>query len=391
MSLIMIMVPALAALFAVIWVQPHILSIAKEKNIVDNPDARKLQRVPIPVMGGVAVVFGLLVGVITFNLFGNFNDMLAVFICMIIIMLIGLVDDITGLSFRIRFVVEILLVVALIFLTGNQINNFHGLWGVDIIPDWLSVLLTVFACVGIINAINLIDGVDGYSSGYCIMACLYFGCVFVKLGNVRMVALAAITIGALLPFFFCNVFGKHSKMFIGDSGTLSMGVLMSTFVANILTATTDAKIIADNLGLIPLTLSIMSVPIFDTLRVMGSRLMRGTSPFYPDKTHLHHAFIELGFSHIGTTFTILCINTFVVGCWFLAYRLGWPIDVQLYIVVVLSSLSTFGVYGFVKYQIKHRTKLLDLLKKIGHLTHIERKGVWAIIQHWLDRRVQPEE
>ncbi len=391
MSLSMVIIPTLAALVATIWFQPHILRIAKEKNIVDNPDARKLQRIPIPVMGGVAVVFGLLVGVMTFNMFGDFNDMLAVFICMTIIMFVGLVDDIKGLSPRVRFVVEILLVMALIFSTGNQINSFHGMWGVEVLPSWLSIPLTVFACVGIINAVNLIDGVDGYSSGYCVMACLYFGYTFLKLGNVRMVVLAAITIGALLPFFFCNVFGRHSKMFIGDSGTLSMGILMSTFVANILTASTDVKVISENLGLIPLTLAIMSVPIFDTLRVMGSRIMRKTSPFYPDKTHLHHAFIDLGFSHIGTTFTILCMNTFVVVCWFVAYRLGVSIDVQLYIVVSLGLLVTFGVYGFIKYQINHATKTLEVLKSVGRMTHIERKGIWATMQNWLDRNSKPQD
>ncbi len=390
MSFLTILIPALAALIATIWFQPHILRIAKDKNIVDNPDARKLQRVPIPVMGGVAVVFGLLVGVMIFNLFGKFNDMLAVFVCMTIIMFVGLVDDIRGLSPRMRFFVEILLVVFLIYSTGNQINNFHGLWGISILPVWASIPLTIFACVGIINAVNLIDGVDGYSSGYCIMASLYFGYAFLRLGDLRMVVLAAIIIGALLPFFFCNVFGKHSKMFIGDAGTLSMGILMSTFVSNMLTANTDATLFADNLGLIPLTLAIMSVPIFDTLRVMGFRILRRTSPFHPDKTHLHHAFIDLGFSHIGTTFSILCMNTLVVVCWYIMYHLGVSVDVQLYVVVCLGVLVTFGIYSFIQYHIKHETKTLKFLKRIGIMTHIERKGFWAIAQNWLDRRSKPQ-
>ena len=387
----MIIVPALAAFIATIWFQPHVLRIAKEKNIVDNPNARKLQRVPIPMMGGVAVVFGLLVGMITFSLFGDFDDMLAVLVCMTIMMFVGMIDDIIGLSFKTRFFVEILLVSALIVSTGNQINNFHGLWGITIVPDWVSVPLTIFACVGIINAVNLIDGVDGYSSGYCVMACLYFGYVFWKLGDVHMVVLSAITIGSLLPFFFCNVFGKHSKMFIGDAGTLSMGILMSTFVMNMLTATTDSTAVADNLGLIPLSLAIMSVPIFDTLRVMGSRILRGTSPFKPDKTHLHHAFIDLGFSHIGTTFSILCLNSFVVLCWFIAYKLGVSVDVQLYIVIALGTIIAFVFYWFVQYNIRKNTRIFRVLKIVGRATHLERKGIWEVLQKWLDRKSTPKE
>lgn len=389
--LLMILMPALAALFATMWFQPHILKVAKEKNIVDNPDARKLQRIPIPVMGGIAVVFGLLVGVMSFNLFGDFNDMFSVFAAVTIIMFVGLVDDIRGLSPKIRFLIEILLVLFLIYSNGFQINDFHGLWGVEVLPRWASIPITVFACVGIINAINLIDGVDGYSSGYCIMASIFFGYTFFKLGNLRMVVLAAIMVAALIPFFLCNVFGKHSKMFIGDSGTLSMGVLISTFVANMLTASTNMAPAAEDLGLIPLSLAIMCVPIFDTLRVMGARILRGTSPFYPDKTHLHHAFIELGFSHIGTTFSILSMNTIVVAVWYLSYKLGASIDLQLYIVIALGLLVTFGVYNFIYHHIRKDTRTLIRLKLIGRSTHIERKGIWAVLQKWLDRNVTPNE
>lgn len=390
-ELLQILVPSLAALVAVCWFQPHILNVAKEKNIVDNPNARKLQRVPIPVMGGVVVVFGILVGIMTSSLFDNFNNMLAVIAAVLVIMFVGLVDDIRGLSPRIRFIIEILLVLYLVYVTGNQIDNFHGLWGVEVLPQWIAVPLTGFACVGIINAINLIDGVDGYSSGYCIMASFYFGYSFFKLGNMKMVALAAIIVASLLPFFFCNVFGKHSKMFIGDAGTLSMGILISTFVRNMLTVSTETVHVADNLGLIPLSLAIMCVPIFDTLRVMSARILRGTSPFHPDKTHLHHAFIDLGFSHIGTTFSILCLNTLVVICWLITYRLGVSIDVQLYIIIALSVLITFGLYAFVQYHIKHDTRTLKVLKVIGRSTHIERKGIWSIMQKWFDRNSAPKE
>lgn len=387
MSFIMIFMPALAALLATLWIQPHILRVAKEKNIVDNPNARKLQRIPIPVMGGVVVVFGLLIGVMSFNLFGNFNNMFPVFAAVTIIMLVGLIDDIRGLSPSIRFVIEILLTLFLIYTTGKQINDFHGLWGIDTLTMWASIPLTVFACVGIINAINLIDGVDGYSSGYCIMASAMFGYAFYRLGDIRMVVLAAIIVASLLPFFFCNVFGKQCKMFIGDSGTLSMGIIMSSFVTNLLTASTSLDEVGIDVGLIPFTLAVMCVPIFDTLRVMGARITRGNSPFHPDKTHLHHLFIDLGFSHIGTTFTILCMNSFVVLMWYLSYRLGASIDVQLYIVIGLSILITFVFYRVMRRQMYRNGKIYRIMKVIGRNTHIERKGIWLKIQQILDRGI----
>ena len=385
-----VLLPTIVAFIATIWFQPHILKVAKTKNIVDNPNARKLQRVPIPVMGGIVVVFGILVGIMTFSLFDNINSMLSLIAAVVVMLLVGLVDDINGLSPRIRFMIEILVVLYLVYVTGNKIDSFHGLWGLYNLSDLVSVPLTVIACVGIINAINLIDGVDGYSSGYCIMASFYFGYAFYVLGNIKMVTLAAIIIASLIPFFLCNVFGKSSKMFIGDAGTLSMGILMSTFVRNMLTVTTDASPISGNLGLIPLSLAIMCVPVFDTLRVMSCRILKGKSPFSPDKTHLHHAFLDLGFSHAGTTVSILIINSFVVVIWYLSYKFGLSIDLQLYLVVALGVLSTFCLYPFIYYNSNKKSRIYRSMQKIAARTHYEREGVWETMQRWLDKKSEAE-
>lgn len=387
MYLLLVFFPAIAALIASYWFHPYILRIARQKGIVDNPDARKLQRVPVPIMGGIAVVFGLLVGVMCFTLLSEFDALLPVFTSVTVMMLVGMVDDITGLSPRTRFIVEILLVVFLIYTTHNQINNFHGLWGIVILPKWASIPLTIFACVGIINAVNLIDGVDGYSSGYCIMASLFFGYAFYKLGDINMVALAAIIIASLIPFFLYNVFGKRSKMFIGDAGTLSMGILMATFVSNMLTITTDRGVVGEDFGIIPFTLAVMCVPVFDTLRVMSVRILRGKSPFHPDKTHLHHLFIDLGFSHIGTTASILGMNVLVVFIWYFCYKvLGCSINLQLYIVIALGVLITFVFYGVMRRQIARNGRFYRAASRIGTHTHFEENGRWKQLQRWLDSR-----
>ena len=384
-ELLQILLPALIALFCTWWIHPYILKVAITKNIVDNPDARKLQRVPVPVLGGLNVVFGVLTGVMGFNLFGNFYDLFPVFASIIIILIIGLMDDMISLTPRVRFVVEIILVLFLILTTGYQINDFHGLWGLQHVPLGLSVPLTVVASVGIINAINLIDGVDGYSSGYSIVSCALFGIMFYTLDNIRMVTLAAIVATSLVPFFFHNVFGKHSKMFIGDAGTLSLGIVFSIFVATILSATPGGKPVDPNLGLVPFTLAVLCVPVFDTLRVMSARIYRGKSPFHPDKTHLHHLFIELGFSHIGTTISIITANLLVVLSWFVAYRCGLSVDVQLYIVIALGIGITFIFYPFTKRQIQKNTAYYRVLHRLGEATQIKRTGFWLFLQKWVDK------
>ena len=385
-----VLIPTLIAFACTCWIHPYILKVAKVKNIVDNPDARKLQRVPIPVLGGLTVVFGVLSGLMAVNLSGDFFDLFPVFASIIIILIVGLMDDMISLSPKVRFLVEIILVLYLIGTTGWQLNDFHGLWGLEVIPNYISIPLTVFACVGIINAINLIDGVDGYSSGYSIVSCILFGVMFYELGNIRMVALAAIVAASLLPFFLHNVFGKHSKMFIGDAGTLSLGIIFSVFVITILSANQNIEVAQDNLGLIPFTLAVLCVPVFDTLRVMSARIARGKSPFSPDKTHLHHLFIELGYSHIGTTLSIIGINLFVVLCWFFAYKWGLSIDMQLYIVVALGFFVTFIFYTFVKKQIRKESGVYYSLRRIAKHTHAERKGFWLFAQEWADKSASEE-
>lgn len=384
-NIVQIVVPALISLFCTCWIRPHTLKVAKTKNIVDNPDARKLQRVPTPVLGGLTVVFGILTGVMGFNLFGNFYDMFPVFAAIIIIWIVGLMDDMISLSPKVRFIAEIILVLYLIATTGYQINDFQGLWGVQTISNYISVPLTVFACVGIINAINLIDGVDGYSSGYSIVSCTFFGAMFYFLGNIRMVALAAIVITSLAPFFLHNVFGKDSKMFIGDAGTLSLGIIFSVFVTTVLSSTSIKATLDPNLGLIPFTLAVLCVPIFDTLRVMAARIIRKRSPFHPDKTHLHHLFIELGYSHLGTTLSIIGINILVVASWFCAYKCGLSIDAQLYVVITLGVFITFIFYPFAKLQIKNNTSIYKFLNRIGSKSHIQYTGLWLQVQKWADK------
>lgn len=389
-NLLLILIPALSAFICACWIHPYVLKVAKEKNIVDNPDARKLQRIPIPILGGLTVVFGILSGIMCFNLIGEQVDLFPVFASIFIILIVGLLDDMISLSPKVRFVIEIILVLYIIFTTGYQINDFHGLWGVDRISNYISVPLTVFACVGIINAINLIDGVDGFSSGYTMVSCLLFGIMFYNLENMQMVTLAAIVASSLAPFFLHNVFGKKSKMFIGDAGTLSLGVIFSVFVINIISSNPIAISAKDNLGIIPFTLAVLCVPVFDTLRVMSARIARGKSPFSPDKTHLHHLFIELGYSHIGTTLSIIGINLFVVLCWFFAYKWGLSIDMQLYIVVALGVFVTFIFYPFVKKQIRKESGIYYSFRRIAKHTHAERKGFWLFAQEWADKSTSEE-
>ena len=376
------LIPFVVSALAAIWVFPKVLHIALQKNIVDNPDARKLQRIPIPVLGGVAVMFGIVVALSISCLLFDCSNLFTIVLAMFMMLYIGTIDDIMELSPRVRFIIEIGVALMLMYTCDYSIDHLHGLWGLQAIPCFVSIPLTIVTVVGLINAINLIDGVDGYSSGYCIMACLIFGTFYTVVGDIPMVMLASVCIGALLPFFFHNVFGK---MFIGDGGTLVMGIVMSIFVLNMLKAETLCNAYASwGMGLVPLTLAILSIPVFDTVRVMSSRIMRGTSPFHPDKTHLHHLFIDMGFSHIGTTFCILLFNLLNILVWYISYRCGASIDVQLYAVIAMALLSTFGFYGFMRLCQRRDNAVWQAMRRLGKSSHIERKGLFLWLQRFMD-------
>lgn len=375
-----LILPFCVAFVVVLWIFPKVLSIALAKNIVDNPDARKLQKTPIPVMGGLAVFLGLTIGFMFAMIFADCQELFPVYTAMMLMLYVGMADDITDLSPAIRFLIEIGVVAFMVIMSRCLINDFHGLFGLDVIPMYVAVPLTIFAAVGIINSINLIDGVDGLSSGYCVMACIMFGSMFYVVGHESMVVMAAVAAGAMIPFFFHNVFGKKSKMYMGDGGTLVMGTLMAVFVMQTLDAQSPCATGCDEqVGLIPFTLAVLSIPVFDTLRVMLGRMLRHESPFHPDKTHLHHIFIELGFSHSGTFVVILTLNSFIVLMWWLMVALGLSIDVQLYVVVALALLCTFGVYNLCFYHSKRDTFIGRMLRNLGDASHIERRGIF----HWL--------
>ena len=344
------------------------------------------QQRAVPVLGGVAVFFGVVIAIGCMSSVVDCSGLPVVIMAMMAMLYTGTMDDILSLSPGLRFVIEIVVVLLLIFVGGYCIDDFHGLWNIGRFSYWCAVPLTVVAAVGIINAINLVDGVNGLSSGYCIMACLIFGTLFFLAGEAPMTILAAVSVGALIPFFLHNVFGKTSKMFIGDGGTLVMGVVMSVFVIAILqNGSRVAAYVNPNVGLVPFTLAVLSVPVFDTLRVMSTRILKGTSPFRPDKTHLHHMFIDLGCSHVATTLAILGVNMFVVLCWWALEASGFSIAVQLYAVIAVSLLVTSGLYHFMQWHICRDTRFMRAMRRLGYKTHISRTGIFFWLQQVMDK------
>ena len=374
---------------------PWALKFARGHGIVDNPNARKLQRVPVPVFGGVVVYSGILMGGMALSLFMWNRVMAFGLVGMTVMMVIGIWDDIKDISATLRFLIEIALVSTFMALTGVYIDDFHGLWGIHELEPWFAIPFSIIGGVGLINAVNLIDGVDGYSSGYGMMACTCFGICYWTVWSPIMVCMNLVVIGALFPFFMHNVFGQKTRMFIGDGGTLMLGVWITVCAFYALSSTQKCETLAEQgLSLTGFVLAVVCIPVFDTIRVMTMRILRGKSPFSPDKTHLHHLFIDMGFSHLGAALFIILINFIVVLILMALWKLGASVDVQTNVVTILGILVTFGFYKFMKNQqnggpvdeegYPQGTKLWHMMVRLGGFTHREDKRFWRTMKSLVD-------
>ena len=405
MNIIQLIAVALASIYAVHWSFPKILRIAKVKGLVDNPDARKLQQEPIPVLGGIAVFFGLLFGLLCYDgihiilglvqngtaeitEYSSLYELFPVLVGSGIMLYVGAFDDIMGLSPRARLVIEVMVMLGIVYGSGMCVDSFHGLWGIQTISWWIAVPITVFAGVGIINAYNMIDGVNGLSSGLCIACSGILGIIFFKRGDFADAALALCFAGALVPFYLHNVFGKSSKMFIGDAGTMVMGLMVSWFIIRVLSShngdTLRQTVGGNEICLVAMMLAIASVPVFDTLRVMTARMMKGGSPFKADKTHLHHIFIITGVSHLITGLSELLMNLVVVAMWYISYKLGVGQSGQLYATIASAAILVWGTYLFLHYQEIHNTIMFQKFNRASRFTHLGGRHWWVSFQKWLD-------
>ena len=394
LSLIALIVTFVAMLTSAL-VFPFALRFALKEGIVDRPNARKLQRAPVPVFGGVVVFSGILVGGLVLQLFYDSPMLTWILFAIMTMMVIGTWDDMKGLPAFVRLLVEMIMVGGFIAISGIYMDNFHGLWGLYQLDPWWAIPFSIFSGVGTINAINMIDGVDGYSSGYAMLACLCFAIVFHTAWTPVMVCLTMIAGGALLPFFMHNVFGMRSRMFIGDGGTLMLGMLLAVLGFSSMSSQVELVELEKQGVCIPaFTLAVGCIPIFDALRVMTTRVIHGKSPLKADKSHLHHLFIDMGFSHLGAAMFIIQLNILVLIAWFLSWYLGASLDMQLYIVIAMALLVTVGVYSWLRaHQNGGRldeegyptgTVVWHFFCRIGDWTHKEDKRAWRIIRYVMD-------
>lgn len=298
---------------------PRILDFCKERNLYDNPNKRKIHKHAIPRLGGVSFLPSMLLAFILAMSVHNYmsQDKLSpnlwsiyFFISLLMIYGVGIVDDLIGLNAKIKFTVQII-AASLLPLAGLCINNLYGFCGIYQIPYLLSVPLTIFILVFITNSINLIDGIDGLSSGLSCMALFGFFIIFMREGLGLYGVLIAGLIGILIAFLYFNVFGKETKnrkIFMGDSGSLTLGFILGFLFVKFAMDNPNVMPFRTNGLLLPYTLLI--VPVFDVIRVILARMKNRKPLFSADKNHIHHKLMRTGMTQHQTLMSIILLALF---------------------------------------------------------------------------------
>lgn len=353
-----------AALIAA-FVNPTMVKLAYSKRMLDNPNTRKLQKSPVPVIGGMGVYIAVVGAMLLANCFVPVGNIFIATSCLTIMFFVGFIDDMLGISFKAKFAFQIG-VVFILWYFGYRLDNLNGIFGFWGLNMAASLVISIIAGVGLINAMNLIDGIDGLSSGLGIFTSIICGINFLLHGDLEYAVVAMAFVGALIPFFICNVFSRKYKMFIGDAGSLILGTLAYLFACK--TVHEPIKYSWDNYN-VSLLLTIYAIPVFDTLRVMTTRILKGHSPFFPDKTHLHHIFIAMQYPHVLVTAIILGMANLMLGIWILLSLLHLSVSWMTVISVTVAAMSVWSVYIILAHQ-----QLKYPKRFTRHIVNIRRRG-----------------
>lgn len=303
--------------FAVI---PTITKFCLKYKVYDQPNGRKIHHHPIPRLGGISFVPGMLlasVAVLFLISTGSQREIqvslwsVYFIISLLIIYATGIIDDLVGLNATMKFSVEIA-ATCIIPAANLYINNLYGLFGIYTIPFWIGAPLTILVLVFTCNAINLIDGIDGLSASLTIIALIGFFICFFKEDLYYYCIMIAALIGVLIPYLYYNLFGsteKRNKIFMGDSGSLSLGFILGFLSVKLCM---DTPRMDYDPHRIVWAWSLLTVPCFDVVRVFFFRIIHGRSPFQPDKNHIHHKLMACGLSQHQALVTIVILQLLII-------------------------------------------------------------------------------
>ncbi len=325
MKILILLIPFIISAYLSKAIIPIIYLISYKKRLFDPVDKRKIHGSIIPRLGGVAFApiqcCLMTLAVMIFHKYNFLNDLhldtgeiLPMFLLLttglVVLFVVGITDDLIGMNYKCKFVAQLIVALLLPF-SGLWINDLYGILSIHALPAWIGMPLTVFIVMLIINAINLIDGIDGLCSGLIMVSCFIFGVLFAISDAWLHAIFAFVTTGFLIPFWHFNVFGaskRKRRIFMGDTGSMTLGFSIAFLAISF--SMNNQAIKPFSQGAIISALMTLIVPVLDVARVIFERLSNGQSAFEPDRRHIHHKLLELGLSDRATMACIILLALF---------------------------------------------------------------------------------
>lgn len=327
---------------------PSIINIARSKHLYDEPTERSSHKESTPSLGGIGIFAGAIFSIVLWTPFENFGNLQYILCAMLILFLIGAKDDISPVSPTKKLVGQIMAASILVFKSGISLNSFYGLAGIEVpLPFWLSVLVSIFTILVITNAFNLIDGINGLAGSVGALIAATLGSWFFMTDHIEYATVAFATVGATLAFLKYNY--TPAQIFMGDTGSLILGLVTAVLVIKFIDLNFSLDLDAPFRfnGVPAVAIGVLIVPLYDTIRVFITRIIRGDSPFQADRRHIHHLLIDYGYTHLQATGILVIVNMFYISFVFGAHKyisIHW----MLLIEIAVATLLTYLLYRAVR-------------------------------------------
>lgn len=324
---------------------PTVIKISRRKNLMDEPGMRSSHLRKIPNLGGISLFYsiGICASIFAYELFDLYKFLFA---SLIILLYVGVMDDIVVMRAYKKLLAQVLVSALIVFGSDVRMRNLFGVFGIYELNYFLSTMFSIVTFIILINAFNLIDGIDGLAGTYSVMCSLFFGISYYRLGeyNYPLVIFSAIIIGAVLAFLYYNLSNyRVNKIFMGDTGSMVLGFLLAFTAMCFIDIFIDKKMAGVPryfLHSAPvIAVAILILPIVDTLNVIIVRLSQKKSPFEADKNHIHHKLLALGLTHRRSTFYIILYYLMII---MVAYFLR-HIENNVLLLIILA-LGFVGAY-----------------------------------------------
>lgn len=324
---------------AITWYYiPKVIKVVRFRHLEDKPGSHKIHKNDVPTLGGIGIFAGFLVGFLV-GIDGYMPDLSYFAAAAVLLFFVGLKDDLIFLNPSKKIIGELASALIVAIFTHIHFTSLHGFMGITTIPAVASYLLTVFVIVIIINAVNLIDGIDGLAGTVGIISSVAFGLFFWLSGDYGYTVMAVALLGALLAFLRFNLSDGPNKIFMGDTGSLVIGFTLAVFAVRFNELAATGKGVLNLQSAPSVSIAILIVPLFDTLRVILLRLHYNLSPFTADHRHIHHMMLRAGYSHKQATMYIGLFNVLLIVTAFLLD--GFGILLLGIILLTLCLLATF--------------------------------------------------